>query len=574
MVMLMVPKRTSGPAILSWLHLYSSKGALSVTELPPPLIDDIANGRCLPFVGAGFSLNADCDDGYSMPDWTSLSNQLATVAGINSKGIEGPDAATAYERKFGRVHLIDAVRRSLNPEHVRLGQAHRAFVQLPFETIYTTNFDLLLEDALQAVGKPYRSLVGELQLPFHSGLLATNLVKMHGDIRHEEHFIITRHDYDTFLETYPVVATHLSAMLIVRTALFLGYSRTDSDFLQIQSVIKSRLGKFQRMPYIVQFDATPNDIEAGLDGNLHILNITTEGNPNRAQLLADFFNAIQKEVDARAGKDLRRSEPQAFEKVKPSTLDRTYRASDAVDLLESSSTLCFVMMPIGRESESVYWRLIKPAAEQMGLTPLRADQIMAPGQIMEQIRAAIRESRVCITDITAANANVLYELGLAEALGKPIILIGQIGSQPPFDIASRRYIAYDPASPEIAIGAVTAMLSLQLERGKLDEAQALIENGQYRAAVAIMGVILEHALQQGLRAADIAYERRSASATQMAIDLQRTKIIDKSDLAAVKQFSQIRNRAVHELAEPSGDEARLALELLRRILKVLGSNDY
>lgn len=541
-----------------------------IVDLPQPLIDDIADGRCLPFVGAGFSLNAECDKGYSMPDWAKLAEQLATVAGVEDENLQGPDAATIYERKFGRVHLIDAVRRSLSPEHVRPGRAHRAFAQLPFETIYTTNFDLLLEDALQAVGKPFRSLVGELQLPFHAGLFATNLVKMHGDIRHEEHFIITRRDYDTFLETYPVVATHLSAMLIVRTAFFLGYSRTDSDFLQIQSVIKSRLGKFQRMPYIVQFDASSADIETGLDNELHILNIITEGSLNRSDLLADFFEAIQKEVDARAGKELRHSEPEAFEEVRSSTLDLTYRARDAVDLLESSSSLCFVMMPIGRESESIYWNLVKPAAENVGLTPLRADQITMPGQIMEQIRAAIRESRVCIADVSSANSNVLYELGLAEALGKPVLLIAQSGSQPPFDIAGRRYIGYDSTAPERARDTVTSVLMELLKRDRLDEVQTLIDNGLYRAAVATMGVILEHTLQQSARGSDTMSRYRLASITQMVNALHKVDKIDKSTATAIRQFAEIRNRAVHELAEPSADEARLALELLKRILQALG----
>lgn len=540
-------------------------------KLPQPLIDDIADGRCLPFVGAGFSLNAECDEGYSMPDWARLGEHLAVVAGVDQEKIQGPDAATIYERKFGRVHLIDEVRRSLNPEQVRPGRAHRAFAQLPFETIYTTNFDLLLEDALQEAKKPFRSLVGELQLPFHAGPFATNLVKMHGDIRHEEHFVITRRDYDTFLEVYPVIATHLSAMLIVRTPLFLGYSRTDSDFLQIQSVIKSRLGKFQRMPYIVQFDASPDDVEAGFDNELHIINITTEGNQDRSGILADFFDLIQKEVDARAGKELRRSEPEAFEEVRLSTLDRTYEAQDVVGLLESSSTLCFVMMPFGRESESIYWNLIKPVAENMGLTPLRADQILASGMIIEQIRAAIRESRICVADVSTANANVLYELGLAEALGKPVLLIAKTGSQPPFDIAGKRYIAYDGDSPAQASDKVSFAMNELLERNKLDDAQSLIDNGLYRAAVASMGVILEHALRQAMRAADIMSYRPSSS-NQMAEGLLNVNKIDNSLRAEIGRFTGIRDRAVHELEEPSGDEARMALQLLKNILQVLGGS--
>src|SRR5450755_215571 len=100
-------------------------------QLPQPLIDDIADGKCLPFVGAGFSLNAECDEGYSMPDWSGLASQLGGQAGVDN--LDGPDAAASYERLFGRVHLIDAVRRALNPEHVRPGKVHEAFVGLPLD---------------------------------------------------------------------------------------------------------------------------------------------------------------------------------------------------------------------------------------------------------------------------------------------------------------------------------------------------------------------------------------------------------------------------------------------------------
>jgi hypothetical protein len=79
--------------------------------MPAPLIADIADGRCLPFVGAGFSLNAK-SDGVKMPDWPVLARILASAAGVDTE-IQGPDAASAFERKFGRVHLIDAIRERL-----------------------------------------------------------------------------------------------------------------------------------------------------------------------------------------------------------------------------------------------------------------------------------------------------------------------------------------------------------------------------------------------------------------------------------------------------------------------------
>jgi len=546
-----------------------------VGELPQPLIDDITDNRCLPFIGAGFSLNADCDEGLTMPDWAGLARHLGAVAGVGDEQLEGPDVAAIYERKFGRVQLIETVRQSLNPEHVRPGAAHKAFARLPFDTIYTTNFDLLLEDALQEIHRPFRSLVGELQLPFHTGMLmragtlAANVVKMHGDIRHEEHFVITRADYEAFLESYPVVATHLSAMLITRTALFVGYSRTDSDFLQIQSVIKSRLGRYQRMPYIVQFDASSEDIEAGLDQGIHILNLTTSEERRKSDTLADFFHAIQKEIDAKAGKDLRSSLPEAFEKVESSTLDRTYESVDASDLLESSSSLCFVMMPFRQESDPVYRQLIAPAVEELGLSPLRADQIYTSGAIAEQVRVAIRESRVCIADISVDNPNVLYEIGLAQALGKPVVFIAQHGTQPPFDIAHLRYISYSRDDLEDAKSRLISALTEQLERTKRDEARTFIDNGMYRAAIAVMGVILEVALLQAIRRRVVKFNHRPMSAMQMANILASAAIISTEELGMVRQFSSIRNRAVHVLDEPSREDAELAFSILTQILQRL-----
>jgi len=49
-------------------------------NIPHPLIADIAQGRCLPFVGAGFSKNASLPIGLSMPDWAELTAVLARDA--------------------------------------------------------------------------------------------------------------------------------------------------------------------------------------------------------------------------------------------------------------------------------------------------------------------------------------------------------------------------------------------------------------------------------------------------------------------------------------------------------------
>ena len=160
-------------------------------EIPYPLLSDIFEGRCLPFVGAGFSKNADLAPGLVMPDWNQLATELARHLPLD--GRETPqEVAQWYERYFGRVQLIEAIRRSLHTDSARPGRAHRAFAKLPFDTIYTTNFDLLLEDAYQQEKRPFRSLVGEHQLPFHAGETASSVVKMHGDLCHKENIVVTK----------------------------------------------------------------------------------------------------------------------------------------------------------------------------------------------------------------------------------------------------------------------------------------------------------------------------------------------------------------------------------------------
>jgi nucleoside 2-deoxyribosyltransferase len=63
---------------------------------------------------------------------------------------------------------------------------------------------------------------------------------------------------------------------------------------------------------------------------------------------------------------------------------------------------------------------------------------------MSQVWRDIRRSDVVVADLTGLNPNVFYEMGLAHALGKTIILIKQKDAQRvPFDLGNHRYYEYD-----------------------------------------------------------------------------------------------------------------------------------
>jgi nucleoside 2-deoxyribosyltransferase len=107
--------------------------------------------------------------------------------------------------------------------------------------------------------------------------------------------------------------------------------------------------------------------------------------------------------------------------------------------------MCFVIIPF--KFNILYSQVIKKAIEELSMECIRADEIYKPNVIIKDIWNSIRKARFIIADITERNPNVLYELGLAHAIGKPVILINRDDNEIPFDIAPIKYIKYDINNP-------------------------------------------------------------------------------------------------------------------------------
>jgi hypothetical protein len=102
----------------------------------------------------------------------------------------------------------------------------------------------------------------------------------------------------------------------------------------------------------------------------------------------------------------------------------------------------FVAMEYREPFDTFYREVIKPQAEKL-YEVVRIDEKSGPGVIFQDMQREISQSDVVIAEITPANPNVFYELGYAQALGKPTILLAQRGGKLPFDIASYRVVFYD-----------------------------------------------------------------------------------------------------------------------------------
>ena len=87
--------------------------------------------------------------------------------------------------------------------------------------------------------------------------------------------------------------------------------------------------------------------------------------------------------------------------------------------------LCFVQMPFGKKMDaagrvtnfdSVYDQIIAPAVARAGLEPIRADEEKIGGTIHKPMFERLMLCHYVVADITGANPNVFYELGIRHAM--------------------------------------------------------------------------------------------------------------------------------------------------------------
>lgn len=124
---------------------------------------------------------------------------------------------------------------------------------------------------------------------------------------------------------------------------------------------------------------------------------------------------------------------------------------------------CFVIMPFGDKKttpdqadmfDHIYYEWIKPSIESYiesksghPLHCSRADTSHKPEEIVGHIVQQLATADIVIADLTRANPNVLYELGVRHALRGNAILLCQDLADVPFDLRGLRVIVYEFSAP-------------------------------------------------------------------------------------------------------------------------------
>jgi hypothetical protein len=219
---------------------------ISKSEMIRHYQSELQSGDAALFVGAGLSRPS------GFVDWKELMREVASELKLDVERESDLIAIAQYHinERGGR----SRINRLLIDEFTKdstLTENHRLIASLPIRTIWTTNYDELLETAFREGHRRPDVKTTKENLAITLPNRDVVIYKMHGDCRQPHDAVLTKEDYERYAEKREVFSTALKGDLVERTFLFLGFSFNDPNIDYILSRIRALLGQNQRGHYCV-----------------------------------------------------------------------------------------------------------------------------------------------------------------------------------------------------------------------------------------------------------------------------------------------------------------------------------
>lgn len=196
-------------------------------------VKELKNHNAAMFIGAGFSKSA----GYV--DWKNLLRNIAEDLELDvDKEYDLISLAQYCYNKYGNRSLINDTIFNEFSKDKSIDENHKIIARLPIFTYWTTNYDSLIEDALneekRIVDIKYNNKHLSLTKPHRDAIV----YKMHGDKSNPDEAILIKDDYEQYYKNHAPFITALSGDLISKTFLFVGFSFSDPNIDYILSRIR------------------------------------------------------------------------------------------------------------------------------------------------------------------------------------------------------------------------------------------------------------------------------------------------------------------------------------------------
>lgn len=214
----------------------------------------IRNASAAVFVGAGMSRSA----GYV--DWRELLRKAATDIGLDVD--KEPDLvaiAQYYKDHSGTRGPINQLLIEAFPDTADPTENHKLLASLPIRTLWTTNYDRLIEAGFKVVGKRLQTVVTRTNMATTMPDRDAVLFKFHGDIEQPDQTVLTKDDYELFHQRpdAQLFTEALKGDLVEKTFLFIGFSFEDPNLDYILGRIRVLMGESKRRHYWVVKEIDP-----------------------------------------------------------------------------------------------------------------------------------------------------------------------------------------------------------------------------------------------------------------------------------------------------------------------------
>ncbi len=222
------------------------------------IVKSLKEGSASVFVGAGFSLNgkpANETITESMPLWGDLLDYFCELLGMKDSKKDGQDnkkclkylnalsIAQDVADTYGRSELDSIIQEKMKDESFEPSDVHKLLLELPWNDIFTTNYDTLLERASKlVVNRRYNVIYNEQDLIVRSKSFMPRIIKLHGSFPSYRPFIITQEDYRTYPQKHAPFVNTVQQSLLENTFCLIGFSGDDPNFQKWIGWIHDNLG--------------------------------------------------------------------------------------------------------------------------------------------------------------------------------------------------------------------------------------------------------------------------------------------------------------------------------------------
>ncbi|TAM11911.1 MAG: hypothetical protein EPN72_07505 [Nevskiaceae bacterium] len=207
---------------------------------------EIADGSAAIFAGAGLSV----DSGYV--NWSELMRDIAAELELDVDRETNLVALAQYHlnERRNRTRINQKIIDEFSAGHAH-NENHEILARLPISTYWTTNYDTLIETALEAQGKIVDVKHSVKQLKNNKRGRHALVYKMHGDASDPDNAVLTKDDYEGYFRDREPFVTALTGDLVSKTLLFIGFSFTDPNIDYVMSRIRVVLHKQPKQHYCI-----------------------------------------------------------------------------------------------------------------------------------------------------------------------------------------------------------------------------------------------------------------------------------------------------------------------------------